>query len=789
MDENNQGMQVPKEPTKKEKAQQAGADVAQVAAKGAANHFGGPLAGKAVDALAKTKTGQKMLNNAGKQLSRNPIARQALSKAQPRIAKAKPNLNAAAGGLGGSGIGTNKSAFGTASASRLGGTSKLGSNASSLSSNSQSSSTSNASNSPFSSKTNTSNSSSGGFGSRLKNSLFNNTGAVGAVADYNSAHNVNGFSSGIDILDGIVTFIKNNPGLIFAIFVGLLITAIMLLPIILIASAVMFGLTILSSFVKGLGNTLADIAEIYLNTKYFWEGNAFKTNENAYYDNLNGQADYYFNNEDVHIDESEINETGFKAYINAATFYSNVVNPDVIIDDDSYEPNSTENDEVDNEEINTADIDVDMFIGDSITLRAKFALIKNDPKKLAPEMFECEDSSEEGISKECHFSEDKYKEYLTNNYVMDKYVNCGNCGFETATDEQKKSASKKMAEEIISQARSVYVNSNANDQSNYNAYSIMVSGITVKDNDGNVVGTYSFSEYIQAIVERDAGAYNNEIKKAYALVVISRTLANSSNGEVIEDDFDFDKVTQSTVDAVEAVIDLKIMKDGKVYTAPFDFEKAQQVVPQEYKAILEALYGEDISIEESISNGLQLDTSTGFYMRVQPPDKNDPNYYGGNAIGFIGECAWYATNRAREITRTLGVYEWTANPNGNNFCYQADASHFNTCWPSKGEKCSPKQGAIVSFGYTTGDYVAYGHVGIIEKVDGNNVTYSDSASSRGIHGFKKVNENGSLRYENCTSNPNKSCVNTQQKTTISGLSTGGDGRYIICYIYLTEQTG
>lgn len=51
------------------------------------------------------------------------------------------------------------------------------------------------------------------------------------------------------------------------------------------------------------------------------------------------------------------------------------------------------------------------------------------------------------------------------------------------------------------------------------------------------------------------------------------------------------------------------MKDGKVYYSTFDFEKAQKVDPQEYVAILKALFGDDISIENlflMVCNWIQL---------------------------------------------------------------------------------------------------------------------------------------------------------------------------------------
>ena len=403
----------------------------------------------------------------------------------------------------------------------------------------------------------------------------------------------------------------------------------------------------------------------------------------------------------------------------------------------------------------------------------------------------------DGDTKKWYFSEEKYKNYLTETYVPNKYINCDNCDYKNLSDERKKALASQMTNEIMSQARSFYSTHNADDKSNYTAYSIQSSGITVKDKEGNVIGKYSLSEYVETIVERDAAKYNDEIKKAYALTIISKLLVNVSNNEIVEDNFDSSIVTDSTKKAVASVINLKIMKDGKVYYSTFDFEKAQKVDPQEYVAILKALFGDDISIEKSISDGLQLDSTTGFYMRVEkasnvPGTESYENYYGKNKIGLIGECAWYATNRAKEITNTLGVSKWTDNGDGGTFCNLPQASNYKTCWPSRGEKCSPKQGAIIS-----GDFGEWGHVGIIEKVNSDG-TYNLShaavkkggwALSKGYKYVSQVYDDPDFgtkvsRLSNCIDYGNTGCVSFE-KLTMAELQDYF-GHNIVCYIYLTE---
>lgn len=596
----------------------------------------------------------------------------------------------------------------------------------------------------------------------------------------------------------IIKFIKKNPGLFLSIAVGFFSFLMHFLLILVLIFAVMYVIELLSNVTEVINN----VGQIVWNGIVYrkWE-----TDQSMYLHNIEVYVDLYLKDENKY-DKSTVDAEKIRYYVNTTTFYSNVVDPDLIGIESSGE-NSTESD---NDDIGT-------FIGDSATLDNKYSSVKLDPKELIPKMFDCA-KYENGIRKESvvcpavftthniptfsgnllsgskfYFSEEKYEKYLREEYVPKKFINCDKCSYKDASNDEKTSIADRITNEIMSQAKSNYVSHNADDKSNYTAYSIQSSGITVKDKEGNIIGKYSLSEYVETIVERDAAKYNDEIKKAYALTVISKLLVNVSNNEIVEDNFDSSIVTDSTKKAVASVIDLKIMKDGKVYYSTFDFEKAQKVNPQEYVAILKALFGDDISIEKSISDGLQLDSTTGFYMRVeapstQPGTESYENYYGKNNIGYIGECAWYATNRAKEITNILGVRTWTTNRHGGNFCNDdGDARYYKRCWPERGEKCSPKQGAIISWGYKWGPYVEYGHVAIIEKVEGNNVIYSDSATSRGSAGLDADTIPNSLRLSNCTSNPNKSCITPKQKATIEELEHGGsNGRFIHCYIYLDE---
>lgn len=599
----------------------------------------------------------------------------------------------------------------------------------------------------------------------------------------------------------IIKFIKKNPGLFLSIAVGFFSFLMHFLLILVLIFAVMYVIELLSNVTEVINN----VGQIIWNGIVYqkWE-----TDQSMYLHNIEVYVDLYLKDENKY-DKSTVDAEKIRYYVNTTTFYSNVVDPDLIGIESSGE-NSTESD---NDDIGT-------FIGDSATLDNKYSSVKLDPKELIPKMFDCA-KYENGIRKESvvcpvvftthniptfsgnllsdskfYFSEEKYEKYLREEYVPKKFINCDKCSYKDASNDEKTSIADRITNEIMSQAKSNYVSHNTEDKSNYTAYSIQSSGITVKDKEGNIIGKYSLSEYVETIVERDAAKYNDEIKKAYALTIISKLLVNVSNNEIVEDNFDSSIVTEGTKKAVASVIDLKIMKDGKVYYSTFDFEKAQKVNPQEYVAILKALFGDDISIEKSISDGLQLDSTTGFYMRVEAPSiqsgtESYENYYGKNNLGLIGECAWYATNRAREITNTLGVSIWTDNWDGGSFCTKApQANNYKTCWPSRGEKCSPKQGAIVS--WKNG---SWGHVGIIEKVnDDNTVLLGHSWVINGKYGYKygsteamedDIDAGKIDRLDNCIGNGPDGCT-VIKKYSIEKLQHIWAGYDIVCYIYLTD---
>ena len=205
-----------------------------------------------------------------------------------------------------------------------------------------------------------------------------------------------------------------------------------------------------------------------------------------------------------------------------------------------------------------------------------------------------------------------------------------------------------------------------------------------------------------------------------------------------------------------------------------------------YKEILKYFYSDSIEITTGVSvdeKGLQVDSKTGFLMRLSRPTINNAFYYNGNcgAAGtFEGECAWYGTARAKEILASIGSSKtWNDNPNGGYFCSTADAKKFKTSTDYR----KPKQGAIVSWQRTQAG--AYGHVAIVEKVLSDGVLISEAYNKLGTSpGLVTGGQNCAARRINCAKT---GCFHTI-KMSYKKLKTyygPGAGKFQ-CYIYLTE---
>lgn len=81
--------------SEKEKADLAGRDVAEIAARAGGRYYGGNAGGAAVDFALKTKGGQRVIARTSKKLNRSPAVRKLLAKSQGAISQVKPMVNSA----------------------------------------------------------------------------------------------------------------------------------------------------------------------------------------------------------------------------------------------------------------------------------------------------------------------------------------------------------------------------------------------------------------------------------------------------------------------------------------------------------------------------------------------------------------------------------------------------------------------------------------------------------------------------------------------------------------------
>ena len=172
----------------------------------------------------------------------------------------------------------------------------------------------------------------------------------------------------------------------------------------------------------------------------------------------------------------------------------------------------------------------------------------------------------------------------------------------------------------------------------------------------------------------------------------------------------------------------------------------------------------------------------GYIARLERPYRNNSFFYGWG--GLEGECAWYATGRAKEILSQIdSKYTWTANPNGGDFCDVADAKRFVI----NNDVTSPKPGSLVVWKSNS-----YGHVGVIESVNGDNVTISEAYISLGMgdelygskEALRRALRSGKItRKWNCEAN-NSGCFQTVTMN-VSKIKNRWGYRFE-CYVYLTD---
>lgn len=192
---------------------------------------------------------------------------------------------------------------------------------------------------------------------------------------------------------------------------------------------------------------------------------------------------------------------------------------------------------------------------------------------------------------------------------------------------------------------------------------------------------------------------------------------------------------------------------------------------------------------EGATGGDGLVANGNFAMRLARPQRNNAFFYNQDGVGgadgtLEGECAWYATGRAKEIVSSLGTGSWSYNGNGDEFCNSSDASNYEISY----DYSKPRPGAILSWAWD-----GYGHVVIVEKVEGDTVTISEAAvvygpmSQLGLGSiydvwnyFDRFSSNAEGRKQYCEYD-GSGCFQTVEYS-ISEIKDHLDG--FICYVYL-----
>ena len=170
--------------------------------------------------------------------------------------------------------------------------------------------------------------------------------------------------------------------------------------------------------------------------------------------------------------------------------------------------------------------------------------------------------------------------------------------------------------------------------------------------------------------------------------------------------------------------------------------------------------------------GLQIISSEygQFIARLDSAVQSDNNPYYDFGNKYYGECAWYARYRAKEIIATMGYTETDAvrnadynGGNGGDYCYSEAYKDYKHYW-NIDEPGALKPGNLIS--WDTDNPGGYGHVAVIENVQGDQVTISEAWASN--------------------SGPGHQSRSTYNK---SGLATKGGNsyyNYLHCTIDLSE---
>ena len=162
-----------------------------------------------------------------------------------------------------------------------------------------------------------------------------------------------------------------------------------------------------------------------------------------------------------------------------------------------------------------------------------------------------------------------------------------------------------------------------------------------------------------------------------------------------------------------------------------------------YEEIINKTYGVGGIVklaQGNSNNGVVPSYSGTFLKRITPASPNSGNkYYNFKAFNY-GQCAWYAQERSDEIMSTMNwkkPLSWIRNDgnggNGGDYCWHNGYSGFTHYW-NYDDPQALQPGFIISWTKRGG----YGHVAVIEDVNGDTITISEAWISNPNPGHQTI---------------------------------------------------
>lgn len=311
-----------------------------------------------------------------------------------------------------------------------------------------------------------------------------------------------------------------------------------------------------------------------------------------------------------------------------------------------------------------------------------------------------------------------------------------------------------------------------------------LSGITVTNPSGDVVGTYTLEEYVAGVVAGEMyDQFPIESKKALAVAARTYVLSRTNYGaKPIESSSNLQNFSTNISESDRAAArategQILVDSSGKIFAPEYDSwnckgkntctymkepNRETHVVTisdkylrfaagghgrgmsqiaaadmadqgMNYKEILKFFYSDGVQISTLTKiegAGLNSADSTGFRQRISQPTPTGigKEFYFTDlnksyAGGYLGQCTWYAYGRANEILKNAGSsLKWGIASNAGTW-YQENLNRGTNGFASSADYTKPKVGAIVVWRNPG----KAGHVGIVEAVNSDGtVTISEA---------------------------------------------------------------